>query len=251
MADDVLVSGQGPLTVVAVHGIQGTRAVWQPLAEQLGGLCTFVLPNLPGRASAPTPAGPHECTLQAYADVLRRVICTQVRGPFVLAGWSLGVSVALAYLAQARATSQPMPAELVLVSGTPQLNQVAWFPAVSSETALRDAIAARERRLGLREAADHQTVAWTWMSIRDTDQRAELRHVTCPTRVIHGSADDDCPLHHGAALAEGIPDAALHVLHGAGHNVFTQQTDEIADALRLYWRERNATSNKTYPRETA
>ncbi|QRQ88758.1 alpha/beta fold hydrolase [Cupriavidus oxalaticus] len=233
--DDVLVVGQGPVTVVAVHGIQGTRGAWMPLAEQLADRCTFVLPNLPGRGKARPPAGAQACSLDAWAQVLRRTLDTHVRGSFMLAGWSMGVSVALAYLAGARQMpGLPLPAELLLVSGTPQLNAVQWFQP-STPKALLEAIAMRERRLGLREAADHRTVAWTWESIRHTDQRGELGRVRCPTLVIHGSEDDDCPLAHGEMLANGIPDAELVVLHGAGHGVLTQRTPEIARHLRARW----------------
>ncbi len=178
--------GGGPITVVAVHGIQGTRGAWLPLARQLADRCTFILPNLPGRGLAKAPASEDDCTLDAYARALGRTITRHVDGPFVLAGWSMGVSVALAYLSQARTTAAwPSPAELLLVSGTPYLDAVAWFPP-SSPDALLEAIATREQRLGLREAADHRTVAWTWNAIRRTDQRGELAHITTPALVIHG-----------------------------------------------------------------
>ncbi|SOZ39107.1 alpha/beta fold hydrolase [Cupriavidus neocaledonicus] len=233
--DDVLVAGQGPVTVVAMHGIQGTRSAWMPLARQLADRCTFVLPNLPGRGQAMPPADARACSLDAGAEVLRRTLRSYVRGPFVLAGWSMGVSVALNYLAGAhKHPGQPVPAELLLVSGTPQLNAVRWFePAAPG--ALLEAIASRERRLGLREAADHRTVAWTWESIRRTDQRGALAQVRCRTLVIHGSADEDCPLAHGERLAHGIADAELIVLPGAGHGVLTQRTPEIACHLRARW----------------
>ncbi|MEM5274871.1 alpha/beta hydrolase [Cupriavidus taiwanensis] len=233
--DDVLVTGHGPVTVVAVHGIQGTRAAWLPLAQQLADRCTFVLPNLPGRGRAMPPADAHACSLDAGAEVLRRTLRNHVRGPFVLAGWSMGVSVALAYLDGANKNpAQPMPAELLLVSGTPRLNAVRWFEAAPGETLL-EAIATRERRLGLREAADHRTVAWTWESIRHTDQRDALGRVRCRTLVIHGSDDDDCPLAHGEMLANGIADAELLVLHGAGHGVLTQRMRQIGSHLRARW----------------
>ncbi|SPA18474.1 putative hydrolase, Alpha/beta hydrolase fold [Cupriavidus taiwanensis] len=233
--DDVLVVGQGPVTVVAMHGIQGTRGAWMPLAEQLADRCTFVMPHLPGRGKAMPPADAQACSLDAGAEVLRRTLRNYVRGPFVLAGWSLGVSVALAYVAGAhKHPEQPVPAGLLLVSGTPQLNAVRWFEPVPPG-ALLEAIAMRERRLGLREAADHRTVAWTWESIRHTDQRAALAQVRCPTLVIHGSEDDDCPLGHGEMLANGIADAELLVLEGAGHGVLTQRMQEIARHLRARW----------------
>jgi pimeloyl-ACP methyl ester carboxylesterase len=250
--EDVVVVGKGPITVVAVHGIQGTRGAWLPLAHQLADQCTFILPNLPGRGRASSPISERDCSLDAYARVLSRAIDTHVDGPFVLAGWSMGVSVALAYLAQARTmTAWPLPTELLLVSGTPHLDAVAWFTP-SSPDALLAAIAAREQRLGLREAADHRTVAWTWNAIRRTDQRGELAHIACPALVIHGSEDADCPLSHGAMLADGIPRAELLVLQGAGHSVLTERTDAIAAYLRQQWpMPPAAQGHRTYPQETA
>lgn len=295
--DDVLCVGEGPVTVVALHGIQGTRGAWLPLARQLADRCTFILPNLPGRGTAAAPPDARDCSLEAYAAVVARVIETHVvaraavcadshtgtqtgahtgahtgthtAAPFVLAGWSMGVSVALAYLRQGRHAAQrhagpgvgtgaaranvapPMPAALLLVSGTPCLRQVAWFaspgdaaladppltglPPTEPAPTLLDDIAARERRLGLAEAAGHRTVAWTWMAIRRTDQRAELAAVNCPTLVVHGSADHDCPLAHGTMLAEGIAGAELLVLQGAGHSVLTERTADIAAYLRTRW----------------
>jgi pimeloyl-ACP methyl ester carboxylesterase len=233
--DDVVVVGKGPITVVAIHGIQGTRGAWLPLARQLADRCTFILPNLPGRGRARAPANAHDCTLDAYARELGRTIARHVDGTFVLAGWSMGVSVALAYLSQARTTAAwPSPTELLLVSGTPHLDRVAWFPP-SSPDALLEAIAAREQRLGLREAANHRAVAWTWNAIRRTDQRCELAHITCPALVLHGSEDSDCPLTHGAMLADGIRGAEFHVLQGAGHNVLTERTEDMAAYLRKQW----------------
>ncbi len=232
---DVICTGRGPTQVVAIHGIQGTRAAWLPVAGALDDRCTFLLPNLPGRGGAPRPASAADCSLDAFAGVLRRTIEAHASdGAFVLAGWSLGVSVALAYLEMARRDpSCPMPAGLVLVSGTPQLEAVTWF-AASEPDALIAEIAARERRLALREAADHRTVGWTWDAVHRSDQRAGLAAIGCPTLVIHGSEDDDCPVSHAVALADGIPDAALTVLEGAGHGVLGSHTNEVAAALRAH-----------------
>lgn len=232
MTDDVICTGGGAARVVAVHGIQGTRAAWLPLADALADACTFVLPNLPGRGKARRPASPDECSLDAFARMLRDTICAQTSGAFVLAGWSLGVSVALAYLELARRDpSLPMPAGLLLVSGSPQLAAVNWFDATEPDALLAE-IAARERRLGLREAADHRTVAWSWRASCKSDQRDGLSAITCPTLVIHGSEDDDCPASHATALAAGIPCASLTMLQGAGHSVLTRNTNEVAAALR-------------------
>lgn len=41
-AVDVRIVGEGPAIIVALHGIQGTRAAWQPVARELAGKARFV-----------------------------------------------------------------------------------------------------------------------------------------------------------------------------------------------------------------
>lgn len=230
---DVIWVGAGPALVIAVHGIQGTRAAWLPLARELQDTCTFVLPNLPGRGRAPRPCSPADCTLAAYARELQRTIQVHASGrPFILAGWSMGVSVALEYLYGGHANPDtPAPCGLILLSGTSQLNAVSWFESFAPDS-LMEEIAARERRLGLTEAADHTTVAWTWQALRATDQRPSLGAIDIPAVVVHGSHDDDCPVAHAFNLANGLPNAELTMLDGGGHGLLTQNTAQVADAIR-------------------
>lgn len=230
---DVISVGTGPVLVVAVHGIQGTRAAWLPLARELQDTCTFVLPNLPGRGHAPRPCSPADCTLAAYARDLQRTIQMHASGrPFILAGWSTGVSVALEYLYGGHANfGVSAPCGLILLSGTPQLNAVSWFESLASDPLVKE-IAAREHRLGLTEAADHTTVAWTWRALYATDQRPGLGEIDIPALVVHGSHDDDCPVGHAFTLANGLPNAELTMLDGGGHCLLTQNTVQVANAIR-------------------
>jgi pimeloyl-ACP methyl ester carboxylesterase len=89
-AMDVEVSGEGT-PLVAVHGIQGTRAAWAPVAHLLAHKHRFVLPNLRGRGSASRGAAPQDYSLDRLADDLAAAIDRHVgRHRYVLAGWSLG-----------------------------------------------------------------------------------------------------------------------------------------------------------------
>ncbi|MDW3682534.1 alpha/beta hydrolase [Cupriavidus sp. CV2] len=232
---DVIRVGRGPVSVVAVHGIQGTRAAWLPLAGSLAADCTFILPNLQGRGQAARPDNAQGYTLARYAAALREVIGVHAgTGPFVLAGWSMGVSVALAYAQACRQDpSAPAPSGLFLLSGSPHLANVQWFSA-TDDTALRAEIAQRERRLGLAEAADHSAVAWTWQAIRGTDQRALLPLIRTPALVVHGHDDEDSPWPHAVALAQALPHAALTGIAGAGHSVLTHHTAAVGQALRTH-----------------
>ncbi|MFM0032814.1 alpha/beta hydrolase [Paraburkholderia madseniana] len=227
---DVMTVGQGEEIVVAVHGIQGTRVVWMPLAVELSEVASFVLPNLRGRGAAFRGSLAHDYRLDAFADDLTEVIETVVgERPYTLAGWSMGVSVALTYLARARRR----PARLILMSGSPGLSSVHWFEA-HDDAALLEEIAARERRLGLHEAANHQAVAWTWKSIRSTNQCSMLASIDIPALIVHGSDDIDSPVAHAQWLADGIEDARLYVIDGAGHGLAIENTNVAAAAVRRF-----------------
>ena len=240
---DVIEVGSGPLCVVALHGIQGTRAAWLPVARRLSRLCTFVLPNLQGRGAAPRPADADGYTLARYAAAVREVVERHAGGrPFVLAGWSMGVSVALAYADRCRGQhgDEHAPAALLLLSGSPALCETRWFGAGDGAALLAE-IAARERRLGLSEAADHAAVAHTWQAIRHTDQRSRLPMLPMPALVVHGRDDDDCPWPHAQALADGLPAARLATIEGAGHGLLTGHADAVAE-LALPWLQQFADS---------
>jgi pimeloyl-ACP methyl ester carboxylesterase len=227
---DVQVTGQGRTTVVALHGIQGTRAAWQPLAQRLASQARFVLPNLRGRGAAVRAAGQAGYGLQAYASDVGDVIERHVgAAPFILAGWSMGVSVALELL---QGRPELRPHGLILLSGTPCLRLASWFTGEGDQ--LTAEVAARERRLRLVEAADHDAVALTWAAIRATDQRPFLERIDMPALVLHGSADEDSPWLHGRWLAEGLPKATLVTLPDAGHSLLSTHTDTVAHEIERF-----------------
>ena len=201
-----IIGNKGPL-VVALHGIQGTCAAWRPIAMMLDGRARFVLPNLRGRGDALRGRTVQDYGLPAFADDVRQVIARQVPAgvPYYVAGWSMGVSVALEWLA---AAGGPLPRGLILASGTPCLAQVRWFDGEGD--ALLANVAERQRRLGLVQAADPDAVALTWQAIRDGDQR---------------------PWPLAQELAAGIAGARLLLLDGVGRGVLAQATRPVADAM--------------------
>lgn len=241
---DIESRGHGPARLVALHGIQGTRASWSAVADALAPDCRTLLPNLRGRGAAWRGHSPRDYTLDTFAGDVQAAV-TQAMGdvPYVLAGWSMGVSVALQYVTAVHRSGGALPQGLVLLSGSPWLADTRWFSAEGE--ALRAEVAARERRLALREAADLDAVAWTWQAIGRTDQRALLASIVLPTLVLHGSDDEDSPVQHGRWLAEGIAGAQLQVLPGAGHSLLTQNTDTVVQALRSFMREHATIPTKT------
>lgn len=78
-----------------------------------------------------------------------------------------------------------------------------------------------------------------WLVVAGEDEEGsddapplDVRRITAPTLVIHGSEDPLFPLPHGEALAEAIPGATLLVLPGVGHEVPPPLTwDVVVPAL--------------------
>jgi len=217
-------------TVLAVHGIQGTSAAWAAVARACAAQADFILPDLRGRGSAERGQSQHEYRLEAFSQDLTVAATGQLDGgPFILAGWSMGVSVALEYL---RLAEGPQPYALVLISGSPRPGLAPWFSQEGD--GLLAEVVAREKRLGLTRAADHQAVAWTWEAIKDVDHLAALRTISLPTLIIQGSADPDTPGEHALWLSENLPNAELHVIEGAGHSLLTENTAVVAQLIQSF-----------------
>lgn len=231
----------GRTSILAVHGIQGTSAAWAPVAKACAAQAHFVCPNLRGRGDAARGQGVQGYALGAFSQDLSEA----ARGhfdstPFILAGWSMGVSVALEYI---RRADGPQPHGLILLSGSPRPGLTPWFSQQGDR--LLEEIAAREKRLNLAMAADHQAVAWTWEAIQEVDHSAGLRDISLPTLIIHGSADQDSPITHALWLSEGIPKAELHIIENAGHSLLTENTAVVAKHIQTFIAKLEASQERT------
>ena len=58
-----------------------------------------------------------------------------------------------------------------------------------------------------------------WLLTGDGGEPVDVRRITAPTLVVHGTDDPLFPLPHGEALAAAIPGARLLVVEGMGHQV--------------------------------
>ena len=58
----------------------------------------------------------------------------------------------------------------------------------------------------------------SWASEFDSvNTRSSIEHVTVPTLILHGTADDVVPVRHAQLIAEAAPAAESVILDGAGH----------------------------------
>lgn len=234
---DIVEQGLGP-PLLLLHGIQGTSRSWRKVTDCLDGF-TCVMPNWPGRSRSPHASGAEAAAIYhvdhfaslAHALILK--LAARAGGPVDVAGWSMGVTVLLRVW---ELHGSPPIRRLALLSGTPVPARAAWFsgdslPAIALEAE------ARARALGLDSVADPDAVARSWLSVRTLDQRAVLPLVRCPVMVIHGDADRQSLPCEGRLLAETLPDARWLELPGAGHAILDEVPNQIALALKKFFRE--------------
>jgi pimeloyl-ACP methyl ester carboxylesterase len=88
---------------------------------------------------------------------------------------------------------------------------------------------------------------WQTVAVACFGRRGSLHCVRAPTLVLHGGRDVMAPVANARLLAEGIPNAELHVVPGAGHAVPLEHSE--ASALMLVdWVRRHAGVEPDPPR---
>lgn len=227
--------------ILAVHGIQGTQRSWLPVVQASSLSPHWQTPDLRGRGDAHYGTCQQDYELSQFVHDLRIPIAAlPATTPYVLAGWSLGVSIVLQTCLTLLEEQAVLPQALVLISGTPSLNQTRWFKSEHTPALLQE-IAEREQRLGLSQAAGHQDVAWTWLANRHHDQYAQLPRISIPSLIIHGDQDQDCPIEHARLLVQALPQASLHSLPGAGHSLLSSHPERIASLIDSFCTARTTT----------
>jgi pimeloyl-ACP methyl ester carboxylesterase len=215
-------------TIVLLHGIQGTARTWDEVAKGLNSTHRIVAPNLRGRANAFTPDAAGEYRLEDFASDLNDELAKLDHAPFVVA-WSMGVSVVLTLL---RINPGLNIRGLVFVSGSACVGEEAvWFHSRTMGALVVEA-EERRRRLALSEAATSVAVAASWRHVMQADLRPVLDTVSCPTLVIHGAEDDQCPVAHGRLIADRIPQAEFDEWERTGHNPMAADADRFSAAIR-------------------
>jgi pimeloyl-ACP methyl ester carboxylesterase len=218
--------------LVVIHGIQSTMECWLPVAEKLDGWQT-ILVNLPGRGQSPRwqeGAGPIDrfYNLDRYADLVHEIIAS-IGVPVAVAGWSMGVSVALNLVERHGLKNID---QLFLLSGVARMPESAQPFRSSDVQGLCREAESRARNFGARSVADPTAVAYSWLSMRELDLRHRLDAINCPATVIHGTDDAECPFAQGREIAERIRGAVMIPMEGVGHYVLRDAAAAVAVAIQ-------------------
>jgi pimeloyl-ACP methyl ester carboxylesterase len=99
-------------------------------------------------------------------------------------------------------------------------------------------VQAHLRNLAAHRGSARGLVSHWWASVYH-DTRARLGHVSAPTLVLHGGADELTPVANARRLAALIPDATLTVLPGVGHGYLLEQPEQAHEAFTSWLAERS------------
>ncbi len=242
--------GDGPLPVLLLHGLMGSRRSWQRQLEHFAAERFAAAWDAPGYgASAPLDADLR--SFAGYAEALLRWADELNVERFHLVGLSFGGMIAqhvarrepdrLASLSLL-ATSPKFgldgvttpdgwrAARLAALDGGQQPSDFAphVMRSISGPNISAEALAGQMRAADLVNA-DGLRIAIDVLITNDT--RAMLAEIAVPTLCLVGELDEETPPAYARVIADGIPAARLVVIAGAGHLLNAEAPVEVNGQL--------------------
>lgn len=230
-----LTGGEGPRSIVFVHGFCQSSAFWEPALQRLPSGTRGVAVDLKGFGDSDKPDGPYSIPL--FADEVLALAEGLELGRFVLVGNSMGgvVCQSLATRHVGRLSG------LVLVSTGPFVRnpEAARERAQGYATLPMDrayfsravtGFFARppdgwERFVDVAAKAGREAMRQSMLSSASLNLLDDLGKVRVPTMIVQGGLDSGRTPEDGRLMQEAIPGSVLHVLEGAGHTPQLERPD--------------------------
>ncbi|MXX61919.1 MAG: alpha/beta fold hydrolase [Holophagales bacterium] len=242
-------------TAVLIHGFSGSPASWRRVEALLDAPSHALA--VCGHGGETWPAisrGP--ASFEAEVDRLGAVVRAEVPPPRGVVGYSLGGRLALGLLVRhpdlflgaaliganpgiggedarvARRRDDERWARLIEEEGLAAFDSE-WsaLPLFASQHDLDAGRLAEQRRTRLRHDPAALGAAMRVLGLGAMpDYRPALRDVACPVELIVGGLDTKFEAL-ARQMAETLPNAAVHVVEGAGHNVLLEAPAELARLL--------------------
>jgi 3-oxoadipate enol-lactonase len=234
--------------VILIHSLAMDRHYWRPVVERLAGkgICVAAL-DCRGHGASGKPPGPY--AIETFADDVRAVL-DSVRWPdAVIAGSSMGGSVALAFAI----------ANKERTSGLALIDTTSWYGPDAPKNWAERADAARDK--GLASLVAFQTTRWfgdafradhadvvqscvetflandveayaaTCRMLGSFDLRAGLADLKMPVAIIVGEEDYATPPAMAEAMKAAIPHAGYRLLQKGRHLTPLERPDEVSEEI--------------------
>lgn len=234
-----------PTPLVLLHPFPLDAGFWSAVTPALSADRPVIAAEFPGLGSAPMEDAP---SVDGFADAVARRIADEAGGRAAVCGLSLG-----GYAALALAARHPgRVAALILADtraepDTPEAKEgrhasAALVRAEGSAPFLDDFVprlvapgdhASLHAARAIADAQEPEAVARALEALAGrADRVPDLPAIAAPALVIVGSEDALTPKPFARALADGLPDAELLEIPGAGHLTALEAPDAFAGAVR-------------------
>jgi pimeloyl-ACP methyl ester carboxylesterase len=237
--------GNGPRTLLALGGWTGSWELWAEPFTILSSSWRTAAYDHRGAGATVAPAG--SITLDAMVGDVFAVMDALGIESCVLAAESTGGAVALSAALQQpeRFTGlvlvdaiyyRPAPQkEDLFLLGLKSHYQQTLAQFVDACLTERDSDAVRRWGRLIVGRSPQEAAIRLYECMFGVDLRPQLRQITQPTLILHGSADSLVPVDSSGWLASQLPTCHLEVLDGVGHVPTITHADVVAAAINRYF----------------
>jgi pimeloyl-ACP methyl ester carboxylesterase len=235
-------SGSNKPALLLVHGWQADHTVWRHVIEALGPQTHTIALDLRGSGESDA-AGPFR--LERYAADLRELVDALELGPVVVAGHSMGATVALRFAVDA----PELVRGLVLIAPVPASgggyspkgeaylrstagDQIAARNWLARTFASAPEPAALERLCAAAARTDRDVALESFQSWAHADFAEATTAIRAPALVI--APERDAPEVHERKVAALLPNARYVLLPESGHYAILERPNEIAALIREF-----------------
>lgn len=231
--------GSAKRTILILHGWGDDLSSFKALAQQLSGLYTIVLVDLPGFGGSEAPL--QSWGLREYADFLQHFIKKLKIEVDVLVGHSNGGSIAIFSLANKILQAE----KLILLASAGIRNQqkgrkqfiklltksgklaTFWLPSGYKNKL--------KQRLYKQIGSDmliKPSLQESFKKIVNQDIQSDAKKITVPTLIIYGEQDKITPPLYGEIFHQLIDGSTLKIIGEAGHFVHHDQLQLVAPIIK-------------------
>lgn len=244
------IAGEGPPLLLLHGGVSDSR-VWRDQLGEFADEFTVVAWDAPGCGESADP--PETFRLADYADHLAAFVQELGLGrPHVL-GHSFGgglalelyhrhpdIPVSLLLVGAFAGWAGSLPPDEVrtrldfalrMADGLERGVEVETMPGLISDAMPVEGVAELEQIMSEVRPVGVRVMA---RAFAEADLRDVLPHITVPTLLLYGDADERAPLHVAEALQAAIPDSTLVVMPGLGHECYLESPQAFNTEVRRF-----------------
>jgi pimeloyl-ACP methyl ester carboxylesterase len=231
--------GGEAIPILLIHGAGGTHLDWPAEIRRLPTTTVYTI-DLPGHGKS---AGLPRDRIAAYASDVVNMIHYLELEDIVVAGYSMGGAIALELglwelpeisglvLISTGARLRVHPQILELISkdfnqGVDLLASFYWT-AKTPENVIQ---LSKERML----ASNPESFRKDFIACNRFDRMGQCGYIVLPTLVISGGDDNLTPPKYSRFLADQLPNAKLVEIPGAGHMVFLEEANLVANEIHKF-----------------